>query len=151
MLKEVIRKEILSDHLIEIGPDTLDSIVKYITESFWWCLSKLELEVCRNFNELINDIIDSLARVRIQKYIETGFRESTRSFDAEALQKFVNALIRFYKLSFKGHVDSEGNTYVRVINDFEINGRKYVKGSVTTMNVIRALALEILGLIKVIE
>ena len=151
MLKEIIRKEILSDQPVEIGPEVLDSIVKYITESFWWCLSRLELRVCEDFNKLINGILDSLARVRIQKFIEAGLEGDSRSFDAKALQKFINALMRFYRLSFKGHVDSDGNVYVRVINDFEINGKRYVKGSVVPINVIKALALEILGLVKIIE
>ena len=151
VLKEIIRKELLSDQPVEIGPDVLDSIIKYITESFWWCLSRLELKVCEDFNKLINDILDSLAKVRIQKFIEVGLEGSSRSFDTKALQKFVNALIRFYRLSFKGHVDSDGNVYVRVIDNFEINGKRYIKGSVVPLDVIKALALEILGLVKIIE
>ena len=151
VLKEIIRKELLSDQPVEIGPDVLDSIIKYITESFWWCLSRLELRVCEDFNKLINDILDSLARVRIQKFIEVGLEGNSRSFDAKALQKFINALIKFYRLSFKGHVDSDGNVYVRVINDFEINGKRYIKGGVVPIDVIKALALEILGLVKIIE
>jgi len=150
LLKELIKKELTSKDLVEVSNEELEAITKFINENFWWCLSRLELESCKTFERVVNEVIELLAKVRIQKYVEQDFKISPKSFDSHVLKKFVDAIIKFYRLSFKGQVDSDGTVQVKIKGNFRIGNRDYIENTITSLNIIEALALEILGLVEII-
>ncbi len=149
MLKELIRNEITSKELVKLGSDDLESVSREVIEGYWWCLSRLDDEVCSKYESLINEVINSLSKVRLSKALEVGVPEG--SFDELLLLKLIDVVSTFYKAYFLGLVDAEGYVVVKVLRNFSLGNRVFREGSTTVLDVLSASFLKALGLVKLVS
>ncbi len=147
-LREVIRGEITSKEAIKVTFEDVEAISREIIEGYWWCLTRLDEEVCSKYDKLIYGIITSLGKIRVSKGLETGVPKG--SFDEKFISKLLELIDTYYKVHLLGIIDSEGNVPVRIIKDFRLGDREFRRDSITLLNVVDAVLLKSLGLVEVI-
>ena len=149
-LREVIRSEVLSDEPTEIRLEELDVLVKEIIDNYWWCLSHLDLNACRTYDNIIKNLIDSLGKVRLYKYLLFKEKRKYKAFDSKHINTFLSLVSKIYELYLKGYVDTEDSVLVYVKSNFKLNDTKLNEGSITSLDIFKALLLEILGVVEVL-
>ncbi len=148
-LREVIRGEITSREVIKITFDDIEAISREIIEGYWWCLTRLDEEVCSRYDKLIYGIINSLGKIRVSKGLEVGAPKG--SFDEKFISKLLELIDVYYRIHLLGIMDSEGNVAVKIIKDFKLGNREFRRDSITLLNVIDAILLKSLGLVDIID
>lgn len=149
MIREYLKNEISSLKPAKIPREVLESLYKEIQHVLDWCLSNLILDVCTYYVELLDDLASKLAKVRLAKSVDSSIPED--SIDKEVVDLSVGIVERYFKLTLRGFVDSEGHVTVVVKNnDLVVDGKRLSKGALTTLKANKALLLEKLGYVDIV-
>jgi len=150
MIREYLKNEISNLKPAKISREVLENLYREIQHVLDWCLSNLMLEVCSHYIELLDDLASKLAKVRLAKSVDFTIPED--SIDKEVINLSLGIVERYFKLTLKGFVDSEG--YVAVVvksSDLVVDGKHFSKGALTTLKIHKALLLEKLGYIDIVS
>lgn len=153
MLKDILKNELSDSRLARLSKDIVDSAVREAASLIDWCISNSLIEACVREFEIVNDVAEKLANVRLGKVLETDPASvDPANIDSELLSKVLTIVRKYVRLALTGLIDAEGNVPVLVTsNGLRLNDHYYVKGAVTTLKCDLALLMEAAGLVRVIE
>lgn len=153
MLKDILKNELSDLRLARLSKDVVDSAVREIASLIDWCLSNSLIEACVREFEIVSDVAEKLANVRLGKMLEADPASvDPANVDSELLGKVLTIVRKYVRLVLTGLVDGEGNVPVVVTSDgLRLNNHYYTKGAVTTLKCSLALFMEAAGLARVIE
>lgn len=148
-LYKVLINELLNLKYIELSRDEVNELSKYIMNTINWC-ADVDIEVCREFNNVLNDFVDAVSKLRLLKAVNNESM-SSESVDATVLNSLISITKRYYRLLFKGLIDGNGNVLVKVVKDLSIGNISYRADSMTSLPVLEALMLSELGYVKILD
>ncbi len=148
-LYKVLINELLNLKSIELSRDEVNELSEYVMNTINWC-SDVNIEICNEFNKVLNEFSDVVSKLRIVKAVNIGLVPN-ESVDAMVLNSLINIARRYYRLLLKGLMDSNGNVIVRVVKDLNIGNISYCADSMTSLPVLEALMLSELGYVKILD
>ncbi|MEM0105141.1 MAG: hypothetical protein QXX81_01185 [Zestosphaera sp.] len=153
MLKDILKNELSDSKPARLGRDLVDSALREVSSLIDWCLSNSLIEACVREFEMVNNVAEKLANVRLGKALEADPASlDPASVDSELLGKVLTIVRKYERLVLTGLVNSEGYVPVVVTSDgLRLNNHHYSKGAVTTLKCSLALLMEAAGLVKVVE
>ncbi len=149
MLKNLIRDELRSSGPVKLTHDIIEGVLEEVNDTFKWCLSSKYPQVCPRFKEVFRKFLDNYYSLRLGKSLSDGVPKG--SVDSPFLEAVIEAVRRYYELVFKGLVGHDEKVFVRVIKDAEVGGRKLTAGTATSLELVAAILLELLGVVRIID
>lgn len=147
-IRIMLSRELRREDLQEITYNNLLTALAPLRNFLLKCLLERN-EICDVVLSETLKIIRELSLIRVVKSLK-GMK-SELSFDSSFLD-IIDGIIREYYnilMGYEAPYDEYNRVLVRVIKDFEHNGRSIKKNSIILLDAVKAVLLESLGFVKI--
>ncbi|HDN76021.1 MAG TPA: hypothetical protein ENG05_02705 [Acidilobales archaeon] len=148
-LYDLVFKELISKEALGISRADVNDLIKYTQDVIKWCARAGVYAVCNSYMDLLDKVVAELMTLRVVKFLNYG--TTKESFDKEFLNLIINFIDRYYKLTLSGFIDNEGRVPIKVVKEFRTDAGFFREGTVTMVELSRAILLEYLGLCEILD
>ncbi len=147
-LRLTLSKELREEKIQEITYNSMLTILAPFKEFLQKCLSDKK-ETCNIILNEALELINELGLIRTIKALK-GIK-SELSFDSKFLNYISEIVKNYYNilLGVEAPYDEYNRVLVKVLREFEYNGRILKKNNIVLLDVAKAVSLESLGFIKI--
>ncbi len=147
-MRIILSRELREDDLQEITYNKLLSALVSFRDFLLKCLLERN-ETCNIVLNETLEIIKELETLRAIKALKGG--KTKLSFDSNFLNIIEGIIHRYYSImiGFEAPYDEYGRVLVKVLKNFEHNGRLLKKNNIILLDIVNAVLLESLGFIEI--
>ncbi len=147
-LRIMLSRELREEKPQEITYNNLVNTLVSFREFILKCLAERK-ETCSIVLDESLSIIRDIGLLRVKKALEG--KEPELSFDKSFLHALNNIVKEYYNIALgvKAPYDEYNRVLVKVLKEFEYNGRILRRNNITLIEAFRAVLLESLGFVKI--
>ena len=149
-LSSILINELLQEDLQRISREIITKLLNTFSEAIVWCSENEKLDICMEYSRLILRISKIMSLIRFSKIIESKSIPNN-SFDADILSTVYSVANKIYEVLCCLPIDDFLNVAVEIKKPFKDNKIMHIPGFVTFIPIKKALLLEAIDLVKILE
>lgn len=146
----ILINELLQENLQRIPRETITKLLNTFSEAIVWCSENEKLDICIEHSKLMIRISEIMSLIRFSKIVESKTIPSN-SFDANILSNIYSIIKKTYRILCCLPIDNFLNVAVEIKKPFKDNKIMHVPGFITFLPIGKALLLEAIDLVKILE